>query len=139
LAIEKGAGQIAAGEDYHLLNDVIALTITDFVMFDNTDLVSKFRLRDESGREYSDDLELIFAKLPKPRKTEAELDNLLDKWLYFLRFAKRLQSIPGVLGQEKPIEHAFRIANRAQLSPEELDALCKPWAWMHPRLPRRLA
>jgi len=121
-ACKKYAGQIAAGEDYHLLNDVIALTITDFVMFDNTELVSKFRLRDESGRDYSDDLELIFVELPKFSKTESELDNLLDKWLYFLRFAKRLHSIPGVLSEEKPIEHAFKIANRAQLSPEELDA-----------------
>ena len=121
-ACKKYAGQIASGEDYHLLNDVIALTITDFTMFEGIDMVSKFKLRDATGKDYSDDLELIFIELPKFTKTEAELDNLLDKWLYFLRFAKRLRNIPGGLAQEQAIEHAFRIANRAQLSPEELEA-----------------
>jgi predicted transposase/invertase (TIGR01784 family) len=121
-ACKKYAGQIAKGEDYHLLNDVIALTITDFVMFENTDMVSKFRLRDETGRDYSEDLELIFVELPKFTKTETELDNILDKWLYFLRFAKRLNNIPRLLAQEKTIEHAFAIANRAQMTPEELEA-----------------
>jgi predicted transposase/invertase (TIGR01784 family) len=119
-ACKKYAGQIAKGDDYHLLNDVIALTITDFLIFENTDMVSKFRLRDETGRDYSEDLELIFVELPKFTKTETELDNILDKWLYFLRFTKRLTSIPAKLAQEKTIEHAF--ANRAQMTPEELEA-----------------
>ena len=121
-ACKKYAGQIHSGEDYRLLNDVIALTITDFVMFEHTSGVSKFRLRDDTGHEYSDDVELIFVELPKFTKTELELENMLDKWVYFLRFAKRLQYIPGMLSQEKPIEHAFAIANRAQLTPQELEA-----------------
>jgi predicted transposase/invertase (TIGR01784 family) len=119
---KKYAGQIASGEDYRLLNDVIALTITDFVMFEHTGMVSKFKLRDETGRDYSDDLELIFVELPKFTKGEAELTDMLDKWCYFLRFAKRLRSIPGILAQEAPIGHAFTIANRAQLTAEELEA-----------------
>jgi predicted transposase/invertase (TIGR01784 family) len=101
---------------------VIALTITDFVMFEHTGMVSKFKLRDETGRDYSDDLELIFVELPKFTKGEAELTDMLDKWCYFLRFAKRLRSIPGILAQEAPIGHAFTIANRAQLTAEELEA-----------------
>ncbi len=120
-ACKKYARQIASGDDYHLLNDVIALTITDFTMFEHPELVSKFKLRDDSGREYSDDLELIFVELPKFNKQEGELANMLDKWCYFLRYAKRLQSIPGNLAQEKEIAHAFSIANRAQLSAEELE------------------
>lgn len=121
-ACKKYASQIAKGDDYHLLNSVIALTITDFVMFSNTDMVSKFRLRDETGREYNQDLELIFVELPKFTKTEAELENLLDKWIYFMRFARRLTSIPSLLANEKTIQHAFTIANRAQMTPEELEA-----------------
>jgi predicted transposase/invertase (TIGR01784 family) len=120
-ACKKYAGQIASGEDYRLLNDVIALTITDFVMFEQADMVSKFKLRDASGREYSDDLELIFVELPKFNKIETELASMLDKWCYFLRYARRLHSIPASLAQDAAIEHAFAIANRAQLSPEELE------------------
>ena len=119
-ACKKYAGQISSGDDYHLLNDVIALTITDFTMFEHQEIVSKFKLRDDSGRDYSDDLELIFVELPKFNKQEGELANMLDKWCYFLRYAKRLQNVPSNLAQEKEIAHAFSIANRAQLSPEEL-------------------
>lgn len=120
-ACKKYAGQISSGDDYHLLNDVIALTITDFTMFEHQEIVSKFKLRDDSGRDYSDDLELIFVELPKFNKQEGELANMLDKWCYFLRYAKRLQNVPSNLAQEKEIAHAFSIANRAQLSPEELE------------------
>jgi predicted transposase/invertase (TIGR01784 family) len=118
---KKYAGQIQKGDDYRLLNDVIALTITDFTMFEHTDMVSKFKLRDESGREYSDDLELIFVELPKFIKQEAELSAMLDKWCYFLRHAKNLRAVPGILAQESSIAHAFVIANRASLSEEELE------------------
>jgi predicted transposase/invertase (TIGR01784 family) len=121
-ACKKYAGQISTGEDYRLLNDVIALTITDFKMFEHADVVSKYKLRDETGRDYSDDLELIFVELPKFSKGEAELASLLDKWCYFLRHAKRLDRVPGVLASEAPIAHAFTIANRAQMSAAELEA-----------------
>ena len=120
-ACKKYAGQIKKGDDYRLLNDVIALTVTDFVMFDQPDMVSKFKLRDESGRDYSDDLELIFVELPKFTKQEADLADSLDKWCYFLRYAQNLAAVPVVLAQEDAIEHAFVIANRASLSEEELE------------------
>ncbi|MCP4932950.1 MAG: Rpn family recombination-promoting nuclease/putative transposase, partial [bacterium] len=61
-ACKAYAGQIQRGEDYQLLTDVIAITITDFVMFEELpDLITKFRLRDKTGQVYSDDLELVFA------------------------------------------------------------------------------
>ncbi len=123
-ACKKYAGQIKKGDDYRLLNDVIALTVTDFLMFEHPDIVSKFKLRDESGRDYSDDLELIFVELPKFTKQETDLNdsaNLLDKWCYFLRYAQSVGVVPAVLAQEPPIEHAFVIANRASLSEEELE------------------
>lgn len=119
-ACKKYAGQIKKGEDYRLLNDVIALTITDFIMFaEHADMVSKFKLRDESGRDYSDDLELIFVELPKFTQKERELTDMLDKWCFFLRYAQNLSAVPRVLAQEDAIEHAFTIANRASLSEEE--------------------
>ncbi len=50
-ACKAYAGQIQRGEDYHLLTDVIAITLTDFVMFEELpDTVNKFRLRAEEGQ-----------------------------------------------------------------------------------------
>ena len=40
-------------------------------------VVNKFKLRAEAGRVYSDDLELVFAELPKFDKGEANLATVL--------------------------------------------------------------
>jgi predicted transposase/invertase (TIGR01784 family) len=122
-ACKTYAGQIASGDDYRLLTDVIALTVTDFVMFpDQPGVVSKFKLRAENGAIYSNDLELVFAELPKFTKAESELSDIRDKWLYFLKCAEDLSLIPETLNQEPSIKHAFSIANRAGLTAEEESA-----------------
>lgn len=121
-ACKAYAGQIARGEDYQLLTDVIALTITDFVMFDELPgLLNRFKLRAEDGAVYSDDLELVFVELPKFTQPETALDNTMERWLYFLKHGGDLRAVPASLGHEAAICHAFEIANKAGLTPEELD------------------
>ncbi|MFZ2404059.1 MAG: Rpn family recombination-promoting nuclease/putative transposase, partial [Methylobacter sp.] len=68
--------QLKKGDAYHLLNPVIALTITDFILFkNNEELISNFKLIEKKQFiEYSDDIELVFIELPKYNKTESELD-----------------------------------------------------------------
>jgi predicted transposase/invertase (TIGR01784 family) len=96
------ACQIQPGEDDHLLTDVIA--ITHFVMFEDLlRVVNIFRLRVEDGEVCSDDLVLVFAKLPKFTKTEAQLDSLIDRWFYFLKHAGDLTAIPAPLQNEPAI------------------------------------
>jgi len=113
--------QLKKGDPYHLLNPVIALTITDFILFKNTDeLINNFKLLEKNHFiQYSDDIELIFIELPKFHKTEAELSSIQDKWLYFIKNAGNLDYIPKNLNQE--LEKAFNIANEANLSEEELE------------------
>jgi len=113
--------QLKKGDPYHLLNPVIALTITDFILFKNTDeLINNFKLLEKNQFiQYSDDIELIFIELPKFHKTEAELSSVQDKWLYFIKNAGNLDYIPKNLNQE--LEKAFNIANEANLSEEELE------------------
>nr|WP_275575165.1 Rpn family recombination-promoting nuclease/putative transposase [Methylocucumis oryzae] len=111
------------GEDYHLLSAVIAVTIADFTMFSELpDVVNRFKLRAEAKPSiYQDDLELVFAELPKFTLSENELATVLDKWLYFLKSAPDLNTVPPILAQEPAIAHAFGIANKAGLTPEELE------------------
>ena len=123
-ACKTYAGQIRQGEDYHLLSEVIAITITDFIMFSSEELpaiVNKFKLRAEAGHVYSDDLEMVFAELPKFDKTEEQLETVLDRWFYFLKSAGDLSTIPDALRGEPAIVQAFGIANKCGLSDEELD------------------
>ena len=94
-ACKAYVNQLSKGDPYSLLSDVVAVTITDFTMFpDLTRVVSHFGLRAaENPAICHKDLELVFAELPKFTKTEAELANTLDRWLYFLKTARDLTAI----------------------------------------------
>ncbi len=123
--------QLTKGDAYHLLNPVIALTITDFILFDtSSELINNFKLIEKKQFiEYSDDIELIFIELPKFIKTETELKTIQDKWLYFIKNAGDLDYIPNNIEQE--LEKAFDIANEANLSVEELELQHKKKDWIY--------
>ena len=91
---ENLENQLLMGEAYKDLSPVVALTITDFVMFPETAAYeSFFVLKDrKDNRGYPlDDLQLVFAELPKFDKSLEELDGVKEKWLYFLRHARELR------------------------------------------------
>ncbi len=116
--------QLLVGETYNLLQGVVALTITDFVMFpEHPDLQSVYVLKEKTHlTSYREgDLELVFVELPKFTKTLEELTTIKDKWLYFLRSAPDLHMIPETMETVPEIEEAFQIANQANMTAEELD------------------
>ncbi len=116
--------QLVKGEQYRLLNPVIALTLTDFKMFPEAKpYIHYFKLLEkEQFIEYSDDIELVFIELPKFLKKEPELETITDKWLYFVKNAGSLEYVPTSLAEDEQINKAFEIANEAGLSAEELEA-----------------
>lgn len=120
--------QLQKGEGYPLLNPVIALTITDFKMFDDEDIdavISRFVLKEKHMLvDYPiDDLELVFVELPKFKQSLECLTTLTDKWLYFLQHADGFGLVPPSLEDITAIQQAFAIANEANLTPDELDEL----------------
>ncbi|MEM1169733.1 MAG: Rpn family recombination-promoting nuclease/putative transposase [Cyanobacteria bacterium P01_H01_bin.35] len=117
--------QLGKGEKYPTLRPYVALTITDFVLFeDRPQMINKFRFKEDTLLfNYRDELSLIFLELPKFDKELSELETLSDKWIYFLKDAPNLEVIPDSLGAVPEIESALNIANRASLSREELDFL----------------
>ncbi len=125
--------QLAVGEDYGLLNPVIALTITDFEMFEGSDrIISYYRLKEKHDlTDYSDDIELVFVELPKFGKDLAQLQTLVDKWLYFLCSASTLQTVPENLGSVAAIQQAFSVAEHSRLSRKELEVLEKRQMALH--------
>ena len=131
-ACKAYVNQLGKGDPYHILTEVVAVTITDFTMFpDLARVVSRFRLRaDENSLICHSDLELVFAELPKFTSTEGQLATTLDRWLYFLKTARDLTAIPQSLAVEPAIVHAFEIANRAGWTEEELDELEKREMWI---------
>ena len=125
--------QLGVGEDYTLLNPVIALTITDFEMFPGNDrILSRYRLKEKGDlTDYSDDIELVFVELPKFKKTLDDLETLVDKWLYFLKSANQLESVPPQMGEISAINHAFTVAKQSRLSRKELEVLEKREMFLH--------
>ncbi len=120
-AAKSYSRQLQEGEDYTLLNPVIALTLTDFTLFEGEAVSNRFLLLEkERFIQYRDDIELIFFELPKFVKDESQLATIQDKWLYFVKNAGRLNVVPHIL-DEAPIREAFAIVNTAALSPEELE------------------
>lgn len=130
-AAKKYSAQLTKGEDYTLLNPVIALTITDFELFpEQQALISRYKLLEKKQLiEYGDDIELIFIELPKFTKTEIELQSIQDKWLYFIKNAGRLDYVPKNLNEE--IKQAYTIANEANFSEQELDLQHKKRDWIY--------
>lgn len=122
-AAKEYATQLQKGEDYSLLNPVIALTFTDFMLFeDSKECISRFRLIERARFiEYSDDVELIFVELPKFTIELEALKSIQDKWIYFLRNAGSLEYIPDTLASDPCINEAFKLINEAGMSAEELE------------------
>jgi predicted transposase/invertase (TIGR01784 family) len=125
--------QLAVGEDYTLLNPVIALIITDFEMFPEQErIISRYRLKEKDDlTDYSDDIELVFVELPKFKRELEELETLTDKWLYFLRSANKLKAAPASLDAVPALHHAFEVAKQSKLSKKELEILEKREMFLH--------
>jgi predicted transposase/invertase (TIGR01784 family) len=118
--------QLNTGEHYPSLDPVIALTITDFVMFPEIEaVISRFILKEKTYLiDYLiNDLELVFVELPKFQRSLNQLSTLTEKWIYFLSHAKDLSTVPPTMGAVEEIEQAFAMANRATLTEDELDEL----------------
>jgi predicted transposase/invertase (TIGR01784 family) len=116
--------QLTTGQGYNLLNPVIALTITDFVMFaDLPNVTSRFVLKEKDFLiDYPIyDIELIFVELPKFKKNLSELETIIDKWLFFLNNARKMQDVPSTMDNIPELKKAFYIANQANLNFDELE------------------
>ena len=125
-AAKTYTNQLAIGDEYTDLQPVIALTIADFEMFPEfNQLISRFIVKDKTYlTDYPIyDIELVFIELPKFQKQLLELESLADKWMYFLKTARKLESVPPSMESVPEIKQAFAIANQANLSSEEIDEL----------------
>jgi len=114
--------QLNKGEDYHLLNPVIALSIVDFTMFEENDnVINRFKLIEkETFINYNDDIELIFIELPKFKKSLQQLKDIKEQWIYFVNNAGSLEYIPKDL--DAHIKIALQNINEANMSKDELEA-----------------
>ena len=103
------------------LSAVYTIGILDFVFDEHKNqdqILHTVKLKDQKGTIFFDKLTYIYIELPKFQKTEKQLHNQFEKWLYVLRHLANLQNRPKVL-QEKIFLKLFEVAEIASFSAEE--------------------
>jgi predicted transposase/invertase (TIGR01784 family) len=97
--------QMHEGEGYNVLKPTISIVFINQVMFPEVaDYHLRFRLLEEQHHfPFAGDLEIHTLELPKFQKTDVELANGLDIWLYFLRHAEKIDQEALPKGLDRPI------------------------------------
>ena len=113
--------QIMSGEQYTELHPVIFIGIFDFRFSDGDYLSHHAICNVKTGERVIKDMDFYFIELPKFNKKLAELDNVTDKWIYFLKEAETLHVIPDNLNDEG-LNEAYNYANKYTWTKDELNA-----------------
>ncbi len=115
------ASQINIGEQYPKLKPVYFIGILDFDFFPTENYFSKHLIIDEeTGTCTLEDLNFRFIELKKFKKESDELKTIIDKWIYFIKKAHKLEFIPDNTDDEG-LKAAYEAAQRYNWSKEEYD------------------
>ena len=106
------------------LKAVYVVGILNFVFDEDLDSAEYFhhhvQLMDTVTKKvFYDKFTLMYVELPKFNKTEDELENMMDKWIYALKNISRLLDKPAAL-QERIFTRFFELADIKKFSPEDM-------------------
>jgi predicted transposase/invertase (TIGR01784 family) len=116
--------QAEKGNWNYELKAVYCIGILDFRFDDyesepeKSEVLHTVKLKNQNGKVFYDKLTYIYLEIPNFKKTESELENRLDKWLYFIKNLEDLQSIPTIFNEEV-FESAFEKAQFSNLNYDE--------------------
>ena len=114
--------QIVSGEKYTELNPVIFIGIFDFPFTEGEAYFSHHAICNvETKERVIKDMDFYFIELPKFKKLSKDLNNITDKWIYFIKEAENLDVIPDNLDDDG-LKEAYADANQNTWSQAELDA-----------------
>uniref|UniRef100_UPI003D10A6F6 Rpn family recombination-promoting nuclease/putative transposase n=1 Tax=Haliangium sp. TaxID=2663208 RepID=UPI003D10A6F6 len=113
--------QLGVGAKYPALDDVVGVTVCDFVLWDDIPMLSRWRMQEQhSGAHGLAQLQFVFLELPKYTAGERPT-GIVDKWAYFFREAGNLALVPDPLSAP-PFSDALEAARAANFTEEEWDA-----------------
>lgn len=123
-ACKAYSSQLAVGQDYPSLNDVIAITICDFVLWPEVGepggvpMLSRWRMTEQhSGVSGLSEVQYVFLELPK-YKAGAQPQTTQERWALFFREAATLRQVPPALSAA-PYATALEVARVANLTEAE--------------------
>jgi predicted transposase/invertase (TIGR01784 family) len=118
--------QIVRGDSYPHLNDVVGITICDFVLWPDSEgrqlpMLSRWHMTGpQTGAKNLGQIQLVFLELPKYDTTRPPR-TMVEKWAYFFREVDNLMVVPEVLA-EHPFIAALEAARMARFTVAEWDA-----------------
>ena len=104
------------------IKPLMAIYLTNFIMFEEIEAsISRFTFKEiETNLSYPNgELGLFFVELPKFQKELEVLETVSDRWIYFLKNASILETIPEQLAVVPEIQQAFSLADTDSLTREE--------------------
>ena len=116
--------QAKKGQWDYKLEPVYTVGILDFIFDEHKNdknLLHIIELKDQNCNVFYDKLKFIYIELPKFTKSEDELNNQFDKWLYVFKHLSELQNRPQKL-QDRIFEKLFEAAEIAKFSTDERNA-----------------
>ena len=112
--------QAQRGDWDYKLNPVYFVSLLEFNMDEDENYIKKVSLHDEyTNKKFFDKLTYYYIEMPKFKKTEQELSNHLEWWLYALNNMTELLEIPQIFKKENSIKELFDIAEFLKLTADE--------------------
>ncbi len=122
-AAKAYSSQADVGDQYHDLKGVIFIAIADFILFPNklaykSDHVTFDKITFEHDLK---DFSFTFIELPKFKKREDQLENVVEKWCYFFKHAGETSEddLKKIIGSDLIIGRAYDELNQYNWSKEE--------------------
>ncbi|TAD98905.1 MAG: Rpn family recombination-promoting nuclease/putative transposase [Bacteroidetes bacterium] len=116
------SSQLNVCDDYYKLKPTIFIGILNFVFLEGSNYLSRHLILDAETHEHKlKDLDFNFIELPKFDKKEKELQNLVEKWIYFIKNAENLTVLPQNLDDEG-LKSAYTEADKHLWTKKELEA-----------------
>jgi predicted transposase/invertase (TIGR01784 family) len=122
-ASKSYVSQLGRGIDYPVLNDVFAITICDFLLFEGepeVPLASRWSMSEHSsGRRGLPQVQYVFLELPRYEQKDHPRD-IVEQWAWFFRETRTLSAIPA--GLPDPVRRALHAARTAGFTEAEWEA-----------------
>jgi predicted transposase/invertase (TIGR01784 family) len=108
---------------YEDLVPVIFVGVVYFKLFKGADYLSHHLILDQKTHEHAlKHLEFHFIELSKFEKTIEELTSTTQKWVYLIKHAHELYTIPAQFKNPQEMAEAFGVLNRGGWTENEFDA-----------------
>ncbi len=117
------ARQLKKAEKYKEIMPVIFIGVLSKPILESPHYTSHHNLRDVRTQEHAlRHMDFHFIELSKFNKTLDELETVTDKWIYLLKNAEGLDSIPEQLQSPIELEEAMDELQHGRLTVEQLEA-----------------